>query len=343
MASNVTADMLRAKLLENQNKGRRDDGQKQSSGDNASFPFWNAPKNTESTVRFLPDGNPDNMFFWEKREVIKLPFQGVVGGDYPTDKRVEVTIPCVDMFGMSCPITAHIRPWWQDEAKKPLARVYYKKKSYLFQGFVVQSAFEEQNVPENPIRRLVLNPSLYEIVEQSLMNPEMEDLPIDYVNGRDFKIKKTEKGEYANYQTSTWSFRTRSLGEPELLAIEQHGLFKLKDYLGRVPDADEMEAIKAMFQESLDGKPFDMASFGKYYRPYGSRDGNNDADAVTQAARTAMATGAVAAPVQETVRETVAAPAATQVAEAAPADQTVGKASVNDILARIKDRANKGE
>src|SRR5206468_1008631 len=147
-----------------------------------------------------------------------------------------VQVPCVDMFGDTCPITAHIRPWWKDDSKKDLARVYYKKKSFLFQGFVVNTPFEEQNTPENPIRRFVINPSIYEIIKNSLMNPEMEDLPTDYVGGRDFKLTKTKKGEYANYSTSQWSFKTRSLSEAELAAIEQYGLFNLKDFLGNRPD-----------------------------------------------------------------------------------------------------------
>lgn len=328
MATNITAEQLRAKLLEAQNKGKRDDNtSRKSSGDNASYPFWNVPVGQQATLRFLPDADPDNLFFWQKREVIKLPFQGVVGGEYPTDKQVEVTVPCVDMFGMTCPIIAATRPWWKgDDNQIALARRYYKKKSFLFQGFVVNSPFTEENIPENPIRRFVLNPSLYEIVEQSLMNPEMEYLPTDYVEGRDFNVKKTQKGEYANYQTSAWSFRVRSLDERELLAIEQYGLYNLKDYLGRVPDSDELLAIKAMFEASLAGEPFDMDSFGQYYRPYGSRDGG---DSVTTAARAAVTSGAVAAPIAEKAEE---------VSQTVPAATTEAKSSAHEILERIKNR-----
>lgn len=328
--SKTSLDAIKAKLLENQKKNNREEGGNRSTGDNASYPFWNIPVGQTAHLRFLPDGNEDNVFFWEKREVIKLPFQGVVGGEYPTNKPVTVTVPCVDMFGMSCPVTAAIRPLWKGtDDEKAVARTYYKKKSYIFQGFVFQSPFAEETVPENPIRRFVLNPSLYEIVEKSLMNPEMEDSPTDYVNGRDFKVSKTQKGEYANYQTSSWSFRTRSLDERELAAIEQYHLFNLKDYLGPVPDADGVAMIKAMFEASLAGEPFDMASFGQTYRPYGSRDDNNsDADAVTTAARAALQTGAAATPIVE------AAPAPAPVQAAAPARSE----SPQDVLDRIKNR-----
>lgn len=312
MALNVTPEELRAKILEQQNKGKRTETTKKSTGDNASYPFWNTPVDQQATIRFLPDLDPDNLAFWVERQTIKLPFEGVVGGDYPTNKKVEVTVPCVDMFGMSCPITNAIRPLWKgSEDDINLARVYYKKRTYIFQGFVVQSPFVEENVPENPIRRFVLNPSIYEIVKQSLTNTDFERLPVDYMEGRDFNIKKIMKGKHANYATSSWSFRTRSLTENEQVAIEQHGLYNLKDYLGRIPDSDEIAAIKAMFDASMAGEAFDMESFGQYYRPYGVRNYDNDSatDNVASAARSAMTTGAVAAPIEESA-PAPAAPAA---------------------------------
>lgn len=335
----ATPDQIRAKLLEQMNKGKRGGGPTGggTGGDNASYPFWNIPENSSALIRLLPDGDPDNTFFWQKREVIKLPFQGVVGGEYPSEREVTVTVPCADMFGLTCPIIAETRPWWKDPAKEDLARKYYKKKSYLFQGFVVQSPLDEQNVPENPIRRFVINQSIYEIIEKSLMSTDMDDLPIDYIGGRDFKIAKTKKGDYANYSTSTWSFKTRSLTETELATIDQYGLFNLKDFLGRKPDGDELEAIKEMFHASLAGEPYDMDSFGKYFRPYGSRDeegSSNTGSAGSYRKPAAARSSEASAPAASTASS---APAQESVASAAPA-----KSSAQDILDRIKNRTNKG-
>ena len=47
-------------------------------GDNAMFPFWNIPEGATATMRFLPDGDPDNTFFWTERNIIRLEFPGVV-------------------------------------------------------------------------------------------------------------------------------------------------------------------------------------------------------------------------------------------------------------------------
>ena len=55
-----------------------------------------------STLRFLPDGDDTNTFFWKERLMIKLPFAGVKG---ETDSRpVQVQIPCMEMYGQTCDI-----------------------------------------------------------------------------------------------------------------------------------------------------------------------------------------------------------------------------------------------
>jgi hypothetical protein len=266
----MTKDINALRAALNASKASADNTTKSKSntGDNASYPFWDIAEGTTATIRFLPDADPTNDFFWVNREVIKLPFSGIVGGEYPTDRDVTVTVPCIDMFGMKCPIIAATRHLWNDEATKPLARLYYKKRSYIFQGFVVNSPLVEDNVPENPIRRFVINKSVYDKVYDAIIDPEMEDMPTDFEAGSDFLIKKTKKGEWANYDTSKFSNRTRSLTEAERAAIDQYGLFDLKEALGAIPSSDHIAAMSEMLKDSMEGKPFDMVSYGNFYRPY---------------------------------------------------------------------------
>ncbi len=267
-------DALRAKLRESATKNESQSKSRGSGGDNASYPFWDAPENSTTAVRFLPDGDTTNDYFWAKREVIKLPFSGVVGGDYPTEKDVTVTVPCIDMFGMKCPIIAATKHLWDSEDTKDLARIYYKKRSFIFQGFIVDSPLVEENVPENPIRRLVINKSIYDKVYDAILDPELENMPTDFEAGCDFLIKKTKKGAWANYDTSKFSNKTRSLTEEERSMIDQHGLFNLKEALGAIPSPDHIAAMSAMLKDSMDGNPFDMVSYGGFYRPYGSDNSN---------------------------------------------------------------------
>ncbi len=267
-------ELIRKLLREEADKKN---GVKQASGDNASYAFWDIPENSTATIRFLPDKDDSNPWFWSERQVIKLPFAGTINGDFDGDKEVYVTVPCVDMFGDTCPIIAETRPWWKDESKKDIARRYYKRRSFITQGFVVSSPSEEKNVPENPIRRFMIGNELIEKLKAGMADPEMENLPTDYVNGTDFRIRKTKKGDYNNYGTSEWSRRSRPLTELEVTAIDQFGLFNLADFRGSRPDADGIAAIKAMFHASLNGDPYDFSEFGKYFRPYGGNDNDDDA------------------------------------------------------------------
>lgn len=243
--------------------------------DKERFRFFDAPNNTTTTIRFLPDANQNNPFFWVEKQTITLSFDSILGHD-TMNGPVEVRVPCVNMFEpRTCPIIKHIGPWWKGtEDDVARARKYYKKSSYIYTGFVVDSPFEEaeENKPENIIRRFELTNSLHKIIEASVSDPEMEDIPTDYVGGRDFSIKKTKVGEHSNYGTSTWRMKPRDLNAVELAAIEQHGLTDLSKYLGARPTAAQVEMIYQMFQDSLGGLPFDHETFGAVFRPYKVRD-----------------------------------------------------------------------
>lgn len=327
----MSIEALRAKLREAQQRSQNNQKKSSGGGDKASFPFWDTPVGQTTTVRFLPDGDTENPFFWVERQVIKLPFDGVVGGEFPTNKPVEVTVPCIDMFGQACPIIAATRHLWNgDDNDKQIARTYYKKRSYIFQGLVVNSPIVEEEAPENQIRRFVINKSIYDIIYASLLEPNFESLPTDYEGGRDFAIKKTQKGEWANYGTSNWSFNARALSEAERAAVQKFGLFNLKDALGAVPTADGVAAIKAMFEDSFAGKPFDHESYGQFYRPYGSRDNGNSAAAT--AATAAAATQMAAAPAPTVMESAPAAPAA---------EATTGKEGAQAIIDRLRANSAK--
>jgi|TARA_B100001287_G_scaffold263172_1_gene253780 hypothetical protein len=345
----ATLEEIRAKLAE-QEKKTSGGGQV---SDNAIFPFWNIPEGTTSTLRFLPDANKDNTFFWVERAMIKLPFPGIKG--QADTKPTIVQVPCMEMFNEPCPVLAEVRTWFKDPALEDMGRKYWKKRSYIFQGFVVNSTLDEETTPENPIRRFVINPSIFNIIRSALMNPEMEDLPTDNESGRDFKLTKTQKGGYADYSTSTWSFKARSLGESERSAIDQYGLHNLSDYMPKKPSQEELNIIQEMFKASVDGELYDPDRFGQYYKPAGfsnnSSSGGSTATAKpveTVAPAVAPATETVAQPVQSTpepakveVTETVTATASEQPAPAtasATATETGGKVSAEDILSMIRSR-----
>ena len=109
--------------------------------------------------------------------MIKLPFAGVKG---QTDSRpVQVQVPCMEMYGKTCPVLTEVRPWFKDKSMEDMGRKYWKKKSYIFQGFVVTNPLAEDTTPENPIRRFIIGPQIFNIIRAALLDPEMEELPTD--------------------------------------------------------------------------------------------------------------------------------------------------------------------
>ena len=182
---------IRARLAAQENKST---GNNYPQSDGAIYPHWKMDEGALASMRFLPDADSSNSFFWIERQVIKLPFNGVKGDI--NSKQVTVQVPCVEMFGENCPVLAEVRPWYKDETLKEMANKYWKKRSYLFQGFVRQNPIGEDETPANPIRRFVISPQIFTLIKASLMDPEMEELPTDYMRGLDFNIKKTTSGEH---------------------------------------------------------------------------------------------------------------------------------------------------
>jgi hypothetical protein len=232
------------------------------------YPHWNIDTGSTAIVRFLPDANTDNPFFWVERAMIKLPFAGVKGGDA---KDTVVQVPCVEMYGEneSCPILAEVRPWFKDKSLEDMGRKYWKKRTYVFQGFVHTDPMNEDNAPENPIRKFMISPSIFNGIKASLMDPEMEDLPVDFNNGLDYRITKTQKGQYADYSTSSWARKETALTDAEHASIEQYGLNDLVSFLPPKPDANALKIIHEMFEASVDGQQYDVEKWGNYYRPWG--------------------------------------------------------------------------
>jgi hypothetical protein len=321
---------IRAKLQAQETRGQ---GGTQQGGDNAIYPHWNIAEGSSTRVRFLPDGNTKNDFFWVERLMIRLPFAGVKG--QADSKPVIVQVPCVEMYGEQCPILGEVRGWFKDPSLEDMGRKYWKKKSYLFQGFVRENALADDKQPDNPIRRFVISPQIFNLIKAALMDPELENLPTDYTAGLDFTITKTSKGGYADYSTSKWSRRESALTADEQGAIDTNGLYNLTDFLPKQPGEVELKVIKEMFEASVDGQAYDPDRWGQYYRPAGmmatstSSTDSDDSPSVAQPAPSAQT--ATPAPVAEDDTSEADTPVVT------PASDSSKRAE--DILAMIRNRS----
>jgi hypothetical protein len=325
----ATLAEIRAKLKASESKG----SDNKTGGDKSIYPFWNLKEGGESTLRFLPDGNSDNTFFWVERAMIKLPFAGVKGES--ESKPVTVQVPCVEMYGDTCPILAEVRGWFKDPALEDMGRKYWKKRSYIFQGFVVEDGLGEaaSDIPENPIRRFIIGPQIFQSIRAALVDPELEDLPTDYVHGLDYRMKKTSKGGYADYSTSSWARRERPLNDAEQSAVKTNGLYILSDFLPKKPGEIELKVMKEMFEASVDGEPYDMERWGQYFKPAGMSQNTGDPNKATPKA--SAPAPAASHDDEDDVPEVKATPAPKA---SAPAASEGGDSRAQDILAMIRNR-----
>jgi len=320
---------IRARLAaaENNSKGGSSTG-----GDNAIYPHWNMEEGSSTTLRFLPDGNAKNTFFWQERAMIRLPFSGVKGE--MDSKQTIVQVPCMEMWSETCPVLTEVRTWFKDKSLEDMGRKYWKKRSYIFQGFVRENPLADDKTPANPIRRFIIGPQLFTIIKGALMDPELEELPTDYFRGLDFRITKTAKGGYADYNTSKWARKESALTAEEQAAIAEHGLWDLSTFMPKKPDEATVKVIKEMFEASVDGQAYDTERWGSYFRPAGvSAPGGSDAAPAVTAAPAAKAP-VVESDFDEDEPVVAAAPVVKPAAAA-------GTQKAEDILAMIRARQKK--
>lgn len=326
---------IRARLQAADNKQPGQSG----GGDKSIYAHWNMEEGQSATLRFLPDGNSKNTFFWIERAMIRLPFNGIKGE--MDSKQVMVQVPCVEMWNEACPILAEVRTWFKDKSLEDMGRKYWKKRSYIFQGFVRENPIGDDKTPENPIRKFIIGPQLFATIKSALMDPELEELPTDLMRGLDFRISKTSKGGYADYSTSKWARKESALTADEQAAVETHGLFDLSTFLPKKPTATELTVIKEMFEASVDGQPYDTERWGQYFRPAGVNAPAGSTDeaatpapqaAVSRPAPVATAPAAEAAPWEADAEEAASAPITK------PAG---GNQKAEDILAMIRARQSK--
>jgi len=233
--------------------------------------------------------------------------------------------------GSICPILTEVRPMWKDASLEDTARKYWKKSTYIFQGFVKQNPIVDDESPENPIRKFVIGPQLFPLIKAALMDPELDNLPTDYVNGLDFVVTKTSKGGYADYNTSKWARKESALNADQMAAIEQHGLYNLTDFLPKKPTPEQLNIIFEMFEASIAGEYYDPSKWARHYKPYGFEVTSNNAvtDADVKAAEEQFETAKVS-----TVK--------TSVASSVEKDNTVSSdtstKSPKEILEMLRNR-----
>ena len=227
----MTLAEIRAKLQANE--GRK--GGQRSQGDSAIYPHWNIPEGTTARVRFLPDADPKNTLFWVTREVIRLPFAGIKGQS--DSKPVVVQVPCMEMYKETCPILTEVRGWFKDKALEDMGRKYWKKRSYIFQGFVRENPLSDDKTPENPIRRFIISPQIFNLIKNALMDSHLvAGVGNIYANEALFRAGINPRLPACRIGLARYAVLTEKIREVLAEAIEAGGS-SLRDYVNSEGEA----------------------------------------------------------------------------------------------------------
>lgn len=251
---------------------------------NPSYPYYMIPIGSTAVLRLLPDADPDADLPYVTKYTVKLPFNGISGGEHATDAPVICTVVSEETWGQKGVITGAISHLWNgSDEEKALARAYYRRANYIWQCLVVANPVNEPaTVP--PIRTLNVGKAIHELLTSALTDTEAVYAPYDVTHGRDWRCVPVMQGNYRNYSKSSYSLRERPLSDQEQATIEQHGLRRLADELGTPPSDEAKALLLPLLNDSLNGKAFDAERFGKHYRAFPARNGDGNATGATSAA-----------------------------------------------------------
>jgi len=205
------------------------------------FPFWKADFDAVSIFRFLPDGDPKASHFLVEKWMHNLN----VTIDGKEERR---TVPCLQMYGKRCPMCEVAKKFYDEDDEVNGSR-FYKKRSWIGQGIVVESAFDYDEPDKQP-KLISVGWQIYSSIKTAIMQNDVEGNPTDLKNGYNFRIIKTRQGTKANYANSRFSPKSSAVEDKLLETIE---LYVLKDKLPKEPDLSNVEA---MLTSALTGEAY---------------------------------------------------------------------------------------
>ena len=265
------------------------------------YPFWKMELDQTALVRFLPDQDENNpMGFVVENLSHKLNINGR-----------ERTVPCLKMYGESCPCCELSRKYYNEKDEK-MGLKFWRRQDFIAQLLVLNSPFDYPHTDEdNPVRLVMLGPKIFKLIQAAFASGDLEHNPTDFVKGYDFRFTKSKQGQWADYTLS--KFVPKPSPVPADL-LERMELNNLSDYRTRKIDRATMEA---MIQADLSGSSFEEKS--------------EDSEA------SSVVTPKAGVNAEELVSSTK--PTASVVSETKPASES-SSAKAEDILARIRNRVN---
>lgn len=282
---------------------------------NNYYNFWDMKPGQSCVIRFLPDLNDENSRgFLVEKTTHSLMING--------EKK---NIACMEPFTgpKSCPICKISSDYYKVEDKIN-GKKYWRKKGYIAQALILEDPLppnkDTGETHVGKVRYIALGFQLYNIIKEAYaatVEP-LEAEPCDLYDGYDFIIKKSQKGEYADYSVGTKFFsKQRALTEDELAVIGD----TMVDLSTLLPKNPGVEKVQAMLNAELNGEQYNEKS-------------GDDNGFSTPAATPTPTPAATPTPRVEAAAPTVAATPTPASATPTPA----GNNDVDDMLATIRAR-----
>ena len=244
MATTRTFDMnaLRARFKSNTRTQTRSN----TPSDSRYYPFFLAEVGSESIVRFLPDKNEENQWFFLERDLHSIPVNGEIK-----------KIPCLKMYGHTCPICESSRLFYKKEGKtSATGKQLYRKRDWLAQVYIKKDALpinpEANENFEGKVKAVVVTSQVYEAVDISL--EDVDEPPHQYKGGSDFIIRPTQDGNYRSYVRSRFVKSPSDLDDDIIDYIEAN-IVDLRTLLPAEPNIDDVNGYLNSFLSGSEYAP----------------------------------------------------------------------------------------
>ena len=291
----LTAEQLKAAFA------KRTSGNSENTGFwDKFYPFYKMGFGDIAHFRFLPDLDEENPWgFVVENKYHEL----IINGK-------KKKLACLEMHGEECPCCQLSREYY-DAGDEKMGKQFWRKLEYIAQGLVNSSPFEYPvKAGENPVRLISIGPKLFKKVETAIVSGEFDVPFYDLMQGCDFKIMKTQQGEWADYSNSEFARKSGPVSDAQLEHME---LYNLKDYRYAKIERDQMDV---QIQAFLTGKTYE------------------DKPAAPEAPKPVPTISAAPAPVAATPAPAAASEPAPAAAGDAPAPG--GSSRAQEILARLR-------
>ena len=208
------------------------------------FPFYKAAVDTTSTVRFLPDLDEDNpRGFVVENLYHELNING----------RKE-RVACLRMHGEECPACKASEQFYNEKSPNhnpAKGKAMYRKKSYIAQAVVLETTVQMRD--DAPLVWLLdFGPQIYNKMIADMKSGDLENNPVEFQGGHNFRIRKSLNGTENSYAPSSFSPKPTDLPADMIDQVVDQ-MYDLKNYRAERVDAAVMETMVNAALNSMGG------------------------------------------------------------------------------------------